>query len=137
MKRLCDVVVGASIEALNLIAPAVPRGEDQDRHGATGAAPRLQHREAIHLGQADVENHRIIGLAFAKKVALLAVERAIDHVARINERGRELPIEIGIVLDHEEAQDRCSPLLAPAPVRSSRIGNGSRYWAITEEGGEG
>src|SRR5262249_31901022 len=38
----------------------------------------------------------------------------------------ELAIEIGIVLDHEETQDQCSPLLAPAPVRSSRIGHGGR-----------
>ena len=34
MKRLCDVVVGAGVEALHLVAPAVARGEDQHRHGA-------------------------------------------------------------------------------------------------------
>src|SRR5215831_2161548 len=132
MEGLGDVVVGAGVEALDLVAPAVAGGEDKDRHGPAGAPPRLQHRDAVHLGQADVEDHRIIGLAFAEKVALLAVEGTIDHVARIDERGRELAIEIGIVLDHEETQDQCSPLLLPpTPVRSSRIGEGSRYCAIT------
>src|SRR6516162_7598238 len=113
MEGLGDVVVGASVEALDLVAPAVARGKDEDRHGPAGAPPRLQHRDAVHLGQADVEDHRIIGLAFPEKVALLAVEGTIDHVARIDERGRELAIEIGIVLDHEETQDQCSPLLPP------------------------
>src|SRR6266566_6323751 len=108
MERLGDVVVGAGVEALDLIAPAVARGEDEDRHGPAGTPPGLEHRDAVHLGQADIEDHRIVGLAFAEKVALLAVEGTIDHVARVNERGRELPIEIGIVLDHEEAQGQCS-----------------------------
>jgi hypothetical protein len=63
-------------------------------------------------------------------VALLAVERAIDHVARVNERGRELPIEIGIVLDHQETQDR-APTAAADPGSQGRIGDGGRYCAIT------
>jgi hypothetical protein len=34
MKRLGDIIVGAGIEALHLVAPAVARGEDQHRHRA-------------------------------------------------------------------------------------------------------
>jgi hypothetical protein len=41
-------------------------------------------------------------------VSLLAVEGTIDHVARVSERGRELAVEIGIVLDDEETQVGCS-----------------------------
>ena len=37
-------------------------------------------------------------------MALLAVESAIDDVACVGQRGRELAVEIGVVLDHEEAQ---------------------------------
>src|SRR5262249_61944475 len=44
------------------------------------------------------------GLALAEEMAFFAVERAIDHVACVDERGRKLPVEIGIVLDDEEAQ---------------------------------
>src|SRR5437667_402889 len=82
--------VDAGVEALHLVAPAVARGEDEHRHGAAGAPPSLEHRDAVHLGQADVEDDRVIGLAFAEKVTLLAVEGAVDHVAGVGERGREL-----------------------------------------------
>ncbi len=104
MKRLGDIVVGAGVETLHLVAPAVARGEDQHRHGAPVAAPGLQHRNAVHLRQADIEHDRVIGLAVAEKVPLLAVERAIDHVAGVGQRRRELAIEIGIVFNDEQAQ---------------------------------
>ena len=103
MKRLCDIVVGAGIEALHLVAPAVARGQDQDRHGALVAAPGLQHRDAVHLRQADVEHDGVVGLAVAEKMPLLAVERAIDHISGVAQRGGELAIEIRIVLNDEQA----------------------------------
>ena len=67
------------------------------------AAPRLEHRDAVHLGQADVEDDGVVGLGLAEKVAFLAVEGAVDHIARVGQRRRELAVEIGIVLDDEEA----------------------------------
>src|SRR6266849_263881 len=39
-------------------------------------------------------------------MALLAVEGAVHHIASIGQRGGELAIEIGVVLDHEEAHLR-------------------------------
>src|SRR5215468_3879704 len=36
-------------------------------------------------------------------MALLAVEGAVHHIAGITQRGGELAIEIGVILDHEEA----------------------------------
>src|SRR5262249_23442303 len=45
---------------------------------------------------------------FAEKVTLFAIEGTIDHISRVGERGRKLPVEIGIVLDHEETQGQCS-----------------------------
>src|ERR1700730_9382063 len=39
MERLWHIVVGARIETLHLVAPAVARGEQQERHDASGAAP--------------------------------------------------------------------------------------------------
>ncbi len=82
MKGLGDIIVGAGVEALYLVAPAVARGEHQHRHGAAGAAPGLQHRNAVHFRQADVEDDGVIGLAVAEEMALFAVEGAIDDVGR-------------------------------------------------------
>ena len=102
MERFGHVVVGSGIEPLDLVAPAVARREDQHRHGAAGAAPRFQYRQAVHLRQADVENDRIVGFGLAEVMAFLAVEGAIDDVTRVGQRACQLSIEIGIVLDHEE-----------------------------------
>jgi hypothetical protein len=37
-------------------------------------------------------------------MTLFAVERAIDDIACVGERGCELAVEVGIVLDDEETQ---------------------------------
>jgi hypothetical protein len=39
MKGFGDVIVGTGVEALDLIAPAVARGQNQNWHGAPGPAP--------------------------------------------------------------------------------------------------
>ena len=112
MERLGHIVVGAGVEALHLVAPAVARGEDQHRHRPPGAAPGFQHRDAVHLRQADIENDGVVGLALAEEVAFLAVEGAIDHIAGVGQRRGELAIEIGIVFDNEKAQST-APLSSP------------------------
>ena len=116
VERLGDVVVGAGVEALHLVAPAVARGQDQHRHGAAGAAPCLQHRDTVHLGQADVEDHGVVRLAFAEEVPLLAVKGAVDDVSGVGQRRRQLPIEVRIVLDDEEPH-------GPSPLWGTRLGD--------------
>ena len=120
MERLGDIVVGASIEALHLVAPAVACGEHEHRHGAPGAAPGFQHRDAVHLRQADIEDHGVVRLALAEIVPFLAVEGAVDHVAGFGERGRQLPIEIGIILDHEETHEALHCCCAEIQAADSR-----------------
>ena len=119
MKRLGDIIVGAGVEALHLVAPAVARGQHQHRHGAAVAPPGFQHRDAVHLGQADVEDDGVVGLGLAEIMALLAVEGAVDDVAGVGQRGRELAVEIGVVLDDEQAQ---GGVLRSAPVDKLAIG---------------
>src|SRR5437763_2798336 len=53
IKRLGEIVVGACIEAGDLVAPAIARRQDQHRHGPAGRAPFLQHSDAIHLGRSE------------------------------------------------------------------------------------
>ena len=108
MEGLGHVIVGAGVEPLHLVAPAVARRKDEDRHGAAGTPPRFQYRDAVHLGQPDVEDDRVVGLAFTEIMAFLAVEGTIDHIAGVGERGRQLPVEVGIVLDDEETQGKSS-----------------------------
>ena len=104
VKGLGNIIVGTGVKTLHLVAPAIARGKDQNRHGATGAPPGFQYRNAVHLRQTDVEDDGVIGLALAEIVTFLAVEGAVDNIAGIGQRGSELPIEIGIVLDNEKPQ---------------------------------
>ncbi|MGY3345884.1 hypothetical protein ACVWYK_004653 [Bradyrhizobium sp. USDA 4470] len=103
MERFWHVIVGAGVEALHLVAPAVARGEDQNRHGATVAAPGLQHRDAVLLGQADVEHHGVIRFVVAEIVPLLSVEGTVDDITGVRQRLCELAIEIGVVLNNKQA----------------------------------
>src|SRR5258708_14872355 len=65
MKRLCDVIVSARIEALNLVAPAVAGGKDENRHGPARPPPSFKHYDAVHLRQAALQDYRVTGRAFA------------------------------------------------------------------------
>ena len=103
MKRFGHIIVSACIETLNLVAPAVARSQHEHGHRAAGATPRLEDGNAIHLRQTDVQNDRIVRFRFAQIVAFLAIERAVDDVPGVRQRGGKLTIEIWVVLDHEEA----------------------------------
>jgi hypothetical protein len=106
MKGLGDVVVRSRIEALNLVAPAVPRRQHQDRHCAARPPPGLENRDAVHFRQPDIEDHGVIGLGFTEIMTFLAVEGAVDNVASVGQGRCKLPVQVGIVLDNEETQGK-------------------------------
>ena len=51
-----------------------------------GAAPFLEHAEPVHLRQADIEHHRVVGLGVAEEMPLLAVEGDVDGIAGLGQR---------------------------------------------------
>ena len=53
--------------------------------------------------QAEIEDDGVIGLGIAEEMALLAVHGRVDDIAGIGQRRHELPVEIGIILDDEQA----------------------------------
>ena len=106
VEGLGDIIVGAGVHAGDLVAPALARREDEHRHLALVAPPLLEHAQAVFLGQAEIEHDGVVGLGIAEKMPLLAVERGIDGVARIAQRGDELTVEVWIVLDDEKSQSR-------------------------------
>ena len=60
-KGLAEVVVGAGVERRDLVALLAARREHDDRHRGPLAQPP-HHLEAVHVGQAEVEDHDV-GLA--------------------------------------------------------------------------
>ena len=103
VERLGDIVVGAGVDARHLVAPAVARGQDQHRHLAAVAPPALDDADAVHLRQADIEHHRVVGLGVAEKMPFLAVERLVDDIAGIDQRVGDLPVQVLVILDDEYA----------------------------------
>jgi hypothetical protein len=103
VEGLGDVVVGAGVDAGHLVAPAVARGQNNDRCLALGAAPLLEHADAVHLRQAGVEDDDVIGLRLAEEESFLAVEGGIDGIAGVGERRDQLAIEIAVILDDQNA----------------------------------
>ncbi len=103
MEGLGDVIIGACVETLHLVAPAVARGQDQDRHDAAGLAPVGENGNAVPFRQPEIEHDGVIGLRIAQKPAFLAIEGAIDGIAGKLQRRDDLAIEILVVLDHEQA----------------------------------
>ena len=102
MEWLRHVVVGAGVEPLHLVAPTVARREQQDRHGPPCPAPGFKHRNAVHLRQADIQHHRVVRFGLAEVVPLLTVKGTVDNVAGFGQRRRQLPVQVGIVLDNEK-----------------------------------
>ena len=103
MEGLGDIIVGARIEPLHLVAPAVTRGQNEHRHLFLIAAPFLEHADAVQHGQAKVEDDCIIGLRLAQIVAFLAILGAVNHVACVGESGNKLTVQVGVVFDNEDA----------------------------------
>ena len=122
---LVDVIVGAGVDARNLVAPAVAGGQHQHRHLAAVAPPALDDADAVHLRQADIEHDRVVGLGVAEEMAFLAVIGAVDHIARIGKRIRQLPVQVLVILDDEYAHGIIRPVTL-WPCRYGRFGRGGK-----------
>ena len=75
LERLGQIIVGAGVDAVDALGPAAARGQDQHRHAAAVGAPALEHRQAVHLRQAEIEDDGAIIFGVAAKPGLLAVAR--------------------------------------------------------------
>lgn len=102
-----DVVVGAELEAGHPVCLVAPGGEDDDRDVAE-ALESAQHVEAVHVGEADVEQHQ--GERPPPELAerLAAVARPDDPVLLVQQVLLHEGAHAVVVLDE---QDRASHAL--------------------------
>ncbi len=63
--------------------------------------PALQHRDAVDLGQAEVEDDRVIGLGLAQELRLLAVGGVVDRIVGVGQGALQLARQVGIVFDQQ------------------------------------
>jgi len=76
-----EVVVGARIEALHTVVNAITRGEDEHRQGGQALAYPLQHGNAVHHRQAQVEHDTVKSGGLQQTLSLRAVASAAHAVA--------------------------------------------------------
>ena len=83
------------------------------------APPALEHADAVHHRQAEIEHHGIVGLVGPEIVALLAIRGEVDRIAGIAQAVVQLPRQVGIVFDHQNPHR--ARLLASGTQRTARM----------------
>ena len=96
----------------------------------------LPSRDAVDLGQAQVQHDHVIGLGVAEEVGLLAVRGVIDRVAGVGQRRLQLAGQVGVVLDEQHAHSAFSQNPAGAAVHGD-VGNPAPGILPTHDIGQG
>ena len=100
-KRLSQVVIGAGIERSDLVRVLAARRDHDDRH-ARPRAHRLHHLDAVHIGQAQIEQHN------ARRLRRSGGDGGVgglhSHMAQTVrlERGDDKVADGGIVLNDQD-----------------------------------
>ena len=101
-ERLGQVVVGAELEPDDLVDLVVARGQDQHRHLGPRGAQTAQDLEAVHPGEADVEDHEIGRLARGDLEAFLTGAGDRDLVPLLLEGVLDAARDRVLVFDDED-----------------------------------
>ena len=116
-ERLGQVVVGAELEADDLVDLVVARGEDEDRHLGPGRADAAEDLEAVDPGQPDVEDDEVGRLVGRDVEALLAGAGDGDLVAFLLEGVLDATRDGVLVFDDEDGGGHAGDATPRGPDR--------------------
>jgi hypothetical protein len=105
-KRLGHVVVGARIQAADLVAVLRSRGQHDDRQHGIGSADLLAHREPVDVGQHQVQDHQIgefTGDELERFPSICSFED-LKIPLRLQDASNQTP-RLGRVIDHHNARE--------------------------------
>ena len=125
-ERLRQVVVGAELEADDLVDLVVAGGQDEDRHLGAGGAEAAQDLEAVDPGQADVEDDEVGRLVRRDVEALLAGAGDGDLVAFLLERVLDAARDGVLVFDDEDGGGHAADATPARPGSPARGGRAQR-----------
>ncbi|MNY11403.1 hypothetical protein D3C86_1444310 [compost metagenome] len=103
---LDEVVVGAGVEAGQLVFEFVAGGKDDDRRGAVAGAVAGQQRHAVDAGQAQVEDDEVVLLA---QQVIRGIHAVMDHaylVAGAGQARLHATGDLTVVLDQQDTHGR-------------------------------
>jgi hypothetical protein len=105
LERLGEVVVGASVEQIDLVRERVERGQHEDGSGLR-RAQLAQERAAVDAREHQVEDDEVVVPATELVPREVAVLRHIAGVALLAQRALQRRGQIGLVLDDQDSHGR-------------------------------
>src|SRR5439155_18875302 len=117
---LCNVVVGAHLQHLNLVLLGGPGTHDDDRALGAPRAQLAQHLPAVEAREHQVEHNSVGPLESRLAKGAVAVLDAFDSHAGVPQVGADRPRDHAVVLDDEHAR------LPPVVVRHDATPAGTR-----------
>ena len=98
---LDQIIVGAQFQALDAIVHGVARAQDQHRRADFAIADLLQHAEAVHVGQHQVQNDQVVLGGMDQVDGGGAVAGDVDRVAGAFQTPGQEVLDALFVLDDE------------------------------------
>ena len=118
-ERLGQVVVGAAIDRIDLLRPAVACRQDEDRHRAAIRPPSLQNLSTVELRQSEIEHHEIVIFGVTLEPGRFSIICLLDDIPRGSKGIGEISRDLFLVLDDQDAHVHSFNYLRPemmAPV---------------------
>src|SRR5574343_1296159 len=106
LERFDHVVVGAEVEALDAVAGAVERGQDQHRQLRVARPQALENLQAGEFGQTEIEDQQIVGSRRQCRIGLQSVRRPIHRVSPVAERAGKAIGDDAVVFSDKDAHIR-------------------------------
>ena len=103
LERLDQIVVRARFQSHNLVLPAAARREDQDRNRSAIGPQTLHDRQAVQLGQSQVDDGKIDRIFARLEQAVLTVRSLVDAVPVSLELASQPESQGRIILDQQQA----------------------------------
>src|SRR6185437_6793559 len=103
MEGLRDVIVSPGLQALDLVLPAVARGEDQDGKSLVLGAQPADDLQAGELRQTEIDDRDVERVFAPCEEALFAVLRHIDGEPRIRKTRLQRLAQRSLVFDYKHS----------------------------------
>ena len=102
-ERFGEVIHGAEFEAAQFVGGAVPGGEDEDGQGSRGRLiPELaQDFEAVHVGQAQVQKHEIVGFGAGEVEGFLGIAGVVKGDVVLKQQCIKHFVHLRVVFDQK------------------------------------
>jgi hypothetical protein len=104
-----QIIVCPGLEAIDLVGPAIARGQNQHRQMAAFLSPLAQNGSAGDFREAKIENGRIVGFGLAKMQPIFAIDGNVDGEILLTQGASDLLREKAIIFDQQNFHAFCVP----------------------------